>query len=101
MDDRRIDALVVRRRPLSDDQRDVPIYYADGSQIPAATAEIVWLPAEHPAQERFELAFFDAEGDFLEGLAFETLEIALDQAKAIADIDGTQWEVLAEPPASA
>lgn len=41
--------------------------------------------------ESYIVNFYSDDGELLEALQFDTLEIALDQAKAIAGIESSEW----------
>lgn len=88
-------AHVVRRARIPEHLLPVPVYDTDAQPISAVWLAIVYW--EHPTQpnrDRYELQFIDAEGQWLEGLLFDTLEIAVDQAVDIAGIPIDQWETV-------
>lgn len=89
-------SVVVLRTELQTDQLDVPIWGRDGPIAPSV-AQIVYRPHPNPHLVSFELMFLDDDGKWLTGIPYETLEIAVDQATALVDIDRDQWEHLNEP----
>ncbi len=58
---------------------------------------ILKLPQRSDEIESYIVNFYSERGDLLEALQFETLDIALDQAKAIVGIAPTEWRNCSVP----
>ena len=52
---------------------------------------VLKLPKRSDEIESYILNFYREDGELLEALQFDALDIALDQAKAIAGIDPSEW----------
>lgn len=52
---------------------------------------ILKVPQGSEEGEAYNLAFYLDDGELLEYLQFDTLEIALEQAKAIAGVEPLEW----------
>ena len=82
----------VRSARLPEGLRAVPILTGEPPEpIPASWVAVSHVP-EHPdGPERFLLYFLSESGVPCECLQFETLEIALDQARSIAGLPHSAW----------
>jgi hypothetical protein len=87
---------LIRYAPLSEELRPVSIFAGD----PAVPIKADWIGISHcvvrlpPRSEEIEsyiVNFYSERGELLEALQFETLNIALDQAKSIAGIAPSDW----------
>lgn len=89
--------ILIRRARLGEHLKPLPIYSIDPSEpINADWAGITHCvhKIEHRNGffETFILYLFCSAGEDLELLQFDTLEIALDQANAIAGLQFSDWE---------
>ena len=88
------DAIVVRRFKLRPHDKPVPIYSGRGEPIPADWMAIVHWRESHHAPESFSVTFLSEDGTWLEGLNYDTLDIALDQAASLTGVKPEEWEVV-------
>lgn len=85
--------LLLRVARFPDELNPVPVYSGD----PPAPIRCAWLVVTHvpegpPATpETFLLYFLGQEGEIHECLQYETLEIAIDQAHAVAGLPRSAW----------
>ena len=95
MVDQTADTLV-RFLRMPDHLQPVPIYAPD--PIRPDWLAIVFVPSSpNFVVESYVLYFLDADGNDLEFLPFDTLEIALDQARAIAGVADSDWTQCSTP----
>ena len=89
----RTEEVILRVARVPDGLKPIPIYTGD----PPEPIRCAWLAISRSRgyprsdDEAFVLYFLGAEGTILEILQYETLDIALDQAHAIARIPQTGW----------
>ena len=87
---------LVRFLRMPEHLQPVPIYAPD--PIRPDWLAIVFVPSTpNSVVESFVLYFLDADGNDLEFLQFDTLEIALDQANAIAGVANGDWTQCSTP----
>lgn len=95
MVDQTADTLV-RFLSMPDSLQPVPIYAPD--PIRPEWLAIVFAPSTPKSvNESYVLYFLDADGNELEFLQFDTLEIALDQARAIGGVANEDWTIRSTP----
>ena len=87
--------ILIRRVRLRPEHLPVPIYTVtedgqDALPIPATWMGVVLWRDERG--ESYELAFFADSGEWLEGLEWDTLEIALDQGADIVGVLPNEWD---------
>ncbi len=90
MDDE-IQEIILRKVILRKELKPVEIYMGD----PAKLIEPDWVAISHAVakdRDSYNLLFFKFEGECLTWEQFETLEIALDQAKAIVGLNHSEWD---------
>jgi hypothetical protein len=83
-----IEEIVIRRVQLKEKHRPFEIHIGKPVQVD-------WLAVTHATSKRlesFNLVFFRADGSPIDWAQFDTLEIALDQAHAIAGVELSEWE---------
>lgn len=83
--------FVVRKVRLRDDLKPVEIYMGD----PPRPIEPDWVAITHGFSrdlDGFNLVFFRFDGTTITSEPFDTLETALDQARAIVGIEHSEWE---------
>ena len=87
---------LIRYAPLSEELKPVSIFAGD----PPVPIKVDWIGISHSVLrlpqrseeiESYIVNFYSEPGELLEALQFETLNIALDQAKAMAGIAPTEW----------
>lgn len=84
--------IFVRAARLPTSLLPVPIYAGEPPEpIPASWLAVSHTPEHSKAPERFLLYFLSESGELCECLQFETLESALDQARAIARLPQSAW----------
>lgn len=91
---------LIWRIRLAPDCAPIPIFVSVPDSDEPVPIEPDWLGVvrwSEKDQERFELAFYTADGGWLEGLQFDTAEIALDQAAEIVGVLPGQWEAVSIP----
>lgn len=76
---------------LRDHPHEVPIYSGEPPEPIDSDRAGITLSGS-AGRESFNLVFYTSAGVLLERLPYETLEIAHDQAYAIADIPRSEWE---------
>jgi hypothetical protein len=82
----------IRAARLPPELRPVPIYAGDPPKpINASWLALSRVPERAEGPERYLLYFLSESGELLECLPFETLEIAVDQACAIAGLPKATW----------
>jgi hypothetical protein len=89
MNEEEPDPTVIRAVRIREDLKPLIIHDEDDEPIEAEWAAIV--EGGKAPKEWFRVSFMSDEGEEVESLSFETLEIALDQAKEIAGIDHDEW----------
>ncbi|MFT5094953.1 MAG: hypothetical protein ACI8P0_000090 [Planctomycetaceae bacterium] len=88
--------ILVRFLKLPDSLKPVPIYLPE--PIRPEWLAVTFVPSTPKSvAETYVLSFLDTDGDELEFLQFETLEIALDQARAIAGVEHFDWTECSTP----
>ena len=96
MEEKEISETIIRCVRLRDELKPLPIWSAESNE----PINPDWVGVNHTAwkvpqgskeSEAYNLAFYRDDGELLEYLQFDTLEIALDQAKAIAGIQPSEW----------
>jgi hypothetical protein len=96
MEEEEISETVIRCARLRDELKPLPIWSAESNEPInpdwVGINHAVWKDAQRSGvAEGYNLAFYRDSGEVLEYLQFDTLEIALDQAKAIAGIQPSEW----------
>ena len=87
--------VLVRRARLRPELLPVPIYARGDDEEAVRPIPATWLgvlEVQGPGRRSFELGFDTDEGQWLEGLPYETLDIALDQAADIVGVRAEEWE---------
>lgn len=86
---------LVRRVRLRSELLPVPIYTADEEDSEVEPIPATWLgvlEVEEDRRQSYELGFYTDDGRWLEGLQFDSLDIALDQATDIVGVLPDEWE---------
>ncbi len=96
MNKEKITAVLIRHARLREEFK--PILLLTGE--PPESIKADWIGISHSVSklphrsdelESYIVNFYSDDGELLEALQFDTLDIALDQAKAIAGIEVTEW----------
>ena len=88
--------VLVRFLKLPEHLKPVPIYAPE--PIRPVWLAVSFVPSTPKnVAESYVLSFLDAVGDELEFIQFDTLEIALDQALAIAGVEHADWTECSTP----
>ena len=96
MADEQIVENVIRHARLREELKPVPIFAGD----PPEPINVHWIGISHSisktpqwsdARESYLVNFYGGDGQPLECLQFDTLDIALDQSHAIAGIERNEW----------
>lgn len=96
MEEKEVSETVIRCARLRDELKPLPIWSAE-SNAPinpdwVGINHTLWKDARRSdVVEEYNLAFYGDDGELLEYLQFGTLEIAIDQAKAIAGVQPSEW----------
>jgi len=96
MNEMKLIESLIRCAPLREELKPVSIFTSD----PPEPIKADWIGISHSVSklsghsdeiESYLLNFYSEQGELLEALQFETLDIALDQAQAIVGIVRTEW----------
>lgn len=94
------DYRLVQRVRLRPELLPVPIYTADREDDEVLPIPATWLgviESQEDGRQSWELGFYTDDGRWLEGLQFDSLDIALDQATGIVGVRKDEWETTDEP----
>lgn len=85
---------MLRRVRLRPEHLPVPIYASvvEGAALPIPATWLGIVASRQKRRDSYELGFYTDEGQWLEGLQFESLSIALDQAADIVGVGPEEWE---------
>lgn len=99
-----LNGVIVRRLRLREEHLPVPIFTLSSDDDGPRPIEPDWMCvvrwSDHvvpPRREVYELAFYRDDGEWLEGLQYDTLEIALDQASDLIRVEREDWEEASLP----
>lgn len=87
--------VLVRRVRLRPEHLPVPVYTAGGEGGDVRPIPATWLgiiEVQEDGRRSYELGFYTDDGQRLEGLQFDSLDIALDQAADIVGVTADEWE---------
>ena len=93
-----VDGVLLRRVRLRPELLPVPIYTVTRQGDEVLPIQPTWLGVVRwwdGNKEAFELAFFTDDGTWLEGLEYDTMQIALDQAAWTVGVHEDEWETTA------
>ncbi len=96
MEEQEVSETVIRRARLRDELKPLPIWSAESHEPinpdwVGINRAVRRADQSSSVAEGYNLAFYRDSGELLEYLQFDTLEIALDQAEAIAGVQPSEW----------
>ena len=96
MEEKEISETVIRCVRLRSELKPLPIWSAENDEPinpdwVGINHSVSKVPQRSDEVEGYNLAFYRDDGELLEYLQFDSLEIALDQAKAIVGVQPSEW----------